>query len=298
MGCEKVHNHNWNDLKFVLTVAETGTVSGAARRLGVNHATVLRHVAAFEAAHGGAIFARGPGGYKVITERLPVIEAARLAAAAMERVGGLMQGNVEGARPVRVTSTDSICQTVLPKVLAVLACRGDLPPIELCSGNIHRDLGRLEADITLRPAEILPSELVGVPAVPVGFGVYAAAGARGRACEHWLGLSGPLAGSAAAAWLVRRPDALNPVFRADSFVVLAEMAAQGLGRAVIPCVIGDRHLGLDRLCDFGEVAVAQLWVASHAELAGSQRLAAVRAALADELQAWAQPLRGRPAVSG
>ena len=43
---------NWDDLRFVLAVAEEGTVSAAARRLRVNHATVLRRVAAYEAATG------------------------------------------------------------------------------------------------------------------------------------------------------------------------------------------------------------------------------------------------------
>ena len=49
---------NWDDLRFVLAVAEEGTVSAAARRLRVNHATVLRRVAAYEAATGLVLFDR------------------------------------------------------------------------------------------------------------------------------------------------------------------------------------------------------------------------------------------------
>ena len=50
-----MHSENWDDLRFVLAVAETGTVSGAARLLGVNHATVLRRVAAFETRHAALL---------------------------------------------------------------------------------------------------------------------------------------------------------------------------------------------------------------------------------------------------
>ena len=40
-----MHRYSWDDLKFVLAVADTGTISAAARLLGVNHATVLRRIA-------------------------------------------------------------------------------------------------------------------------------------------------------------------------------------------------------------------------------------------------------------
>ncbi len=60
-----MHSDNWDDLRYVLAVAETGSVSGAARRLGVNHATVLRHVAAYEARHGIELFDKSARGYAV-----------------------------------------------------------------------------------------------------------------------------------------------------------------------------------------------------------------------------------------
>src|SRR5690606_22822805 len=53
---ERIGGHrmreNWDDLRFLLAVAEEGSVSGAARRLGVNHATVLRRIASYEATAG------------------------------------------------------------------------------------------------------------------------------------------------------------------------------------------------------------------------------------------------------
>ena len=49
-------NNNWDDIRFVLAVAETGSLNAAAQLLGVTHATVLRRVAAFEARHGKTIF--------------------------------------------------------------------------------------------------------------------------------------------------------------------------------------------------------------------------------------------------
>mgnify|MGYP000580855527 CR=1 FL=1 len=78
-----MHNDNWDDLRFVLAVAEAGTVSGAARVLGVNHATVLRRIAAFEERHGAPVFQRTQQGYVIRPDMLQVIEAAQEAGAAM-----------------------------------------------------------------------------------------------------------------------------------------------------------------------------------------------------------------------
>ena len=68
---------NWDDLRYVLAVAEEGSVSGAARRLGVNHATVLRRIAAFEEAADLSLFEKGPQGYDVPPDLDRIIAATR-----------------------------------------------------------------------------------------------------------------------------------------------------------------------------------------------------------------------------
>ena len=59
-------NNDWDDIRFVLAVADTGSLNAAASRLGVTHATVLRRVAAFEQRHGRAIFEHAQSGYKLL----------------------------------------------------------------------------------------------------------------------------------------------------------------------------------------------------------------------------------------
>jgi DNA-binding transcriptional LysR family regulator len=53
----------WDDLRYVLAVANAGSLAGAARNLGVNHTTVLRRVGAFEKRLGLRLFERLPTGY-------------------------------------------------------------------------------------------------------------------------------------------------------------------------------------------------------------------------------------------
>lgn len=71
----------WGDLQHFVAVAEGGSVAAAAKRLAVNHSTVLRRLVRLEAALGSRLFDRLPGGYALtaagnhLAERLEGLNA-------------------------------------------------------------------------------------------------------------------------------------------------------------------------------------------------------------------------------
>lgn len=291
-----MHKGSWDDLRFVLAVAEGGSVSAAARVLGVNHATVLRRVAAFEEAQGAPIFDRTPQGYIVLPDRLRVIEAAREASLAMETVARLIKGaekQLSGA--IRITSTDTFCHVVLPDVIADLVRGNDAMSIELLCSNGHIDLGRLSADIAIRPAETLPEDLQGEKAGVLGFAVYANAG---PSAPTWLALRGSLGRAKVAAWMEAEVPSARISGGADSFIVLRELVAAGQGRAIMPCCLGDPDPRLTRLSDAMPPISVPIWVASHADLATIPRLRSIRARLASALRDRAGVLAGTVPTQG
>ncbi|WGR92444.1 LysR family transcriptional regulator [Bradyrhizobium sp. ISRA443] len=76
-----MHNAiDWNDLRLVLAVAREGSLSGAARRLGVTHSTVFRRLGAIEATIGTRLFERFRDGYAPT----PAGETAAASAARLE----------------------------------------------------------------------------------------------------------------------------------------------------------------------------------------------------------------------
>ena len=228
-GSTILHSSNWDNLRFVLAVAEDGSVSAAARRLGVNHATVLRRVAAFEEEQGGPVFEKTATGYRVLPDRATVIDAARDVANSVLVVERLMHGARAPLRGVvRVASTDSLCQMVLPPLIAELNRLSPELRVDLMSSNGHLDFSRLQADITVRPAERLPEDMTGEICTRFAFHPYGAPGVEDR----WLGLTGPLARSNPARWITANvaPEAI--VAGADSFLVLREMARAGLKKVV------------------------------------------------------------------
>ena len=287
-----MHKSDWDDLRFVLAVAEEGSLNAAARRLGVNHATVLRRVAAFEALHGAAIFLRSARGYAVRPEKMALIGAVQDAAAAMQRVETMGDARTEPAlTPVRLTSTDSFCVHVLPKIVPDLLRQGVF--VELGVSNDRVDLGRLRAEITVRPAMELPADLTGTSPADLGFAVFRAVGQEELG---WLGLTGPLARSKPAIWMTETGVSDHLVGGADSFVALREMVAAGMGQAILPAFLGTDDPRIERVDTSMPAMSVPIWVASHSEHADLPRLVRIRKVLSEALAArsgWLAGLEGR-----
>lgn len=264
-----MHNDNWDDLRYVLAVAESGSVSAAARELGVNHATVLRRITAFEDTHGAEVFERSQQGYRLRPDRADVIEAARVAAIALGRVGHLLRtGGVGQGDLLRLTSTDTFCTTVLAHGIGRIS--QVMAPHRVCllSSNAHLDMGRLQADLSVRPAPVCPPDMAGEAAITLRFGTYA----RDPDEQRWLGVAGPLTRAAPARWIAENVPSEDIKAYADSFVALREMAETGQGIALLPELLARGRAGL-RLVDRGmpEMSVP-VWVLCHRDLAGSPRM--------------------------
>ncbi|MBL4812114.1 MAG: LysR family transcriptional regulator [Rhodobacteraceae bacterium] len=286
---------NWDDLRYVLAVAETGSVAAAARALGVNHATVLRRVTAFEALHETILFERSAAGYIIPPERIKVIEAAREAALAHDAVSRAIRGTGDApSSPLRITSTDTFCLTVLPPIAVAFGQQGQA--VELLSSNHHIDLARLSADLTVRPALKLPEDFSGDIAGMLGFAAYGPVkpqeAKQPEAKPSWIGLRGAIGRASGADWLKAIIPNSEIMGGTDSFVVMREMVAQGFGRGVLPCCLGDDDPRLVRLdYDLSGHSVP-FWVASHVDLADAPRLTRLRRKLIGALQAYGPRLEG------
>jgi len=281
-----MHNDNWDDLRFVLKVAELGTVSAAARALEVNHATVLRRVSAFEEHHRVEVFHRSQQGYRLRPEALQMISAMRQVEAAVAAVRETTSGAKAGLRGlVRLTSTDSICCELLPTLVQQIHPKVPDLHLSIISTNRRLDLGQMHADVAVTPANELRENLVGERAAAMHFGVYATPDAP----DMWLQSTGPLTRAVSAMMVPQNLSDSKVVATSDSFIVLREMARVGMGRSVLPCFLGDATPELARVDSGKPTAVTHLWVASHVAVADVSRFSATRRLLAEGL-AQLQPV--------
>ena len=141
----------WELYRSFLAVLEEGSLSGAARALGIAQPTVGRHVSSLQKALGVALFTRTPTGLLPTDAALnlrPHAETMEATVAAMERAAASHGEGVRGV--VRVTASEVIGVEVLPAIVARL--QSDHPEliVELVLSNRVQDLLRREADIAVR----------------------------------------------------------------------------------------------------------------------------------------------------
>jgi DNA-binding transcriptional LysR family regulator len=141
----------WELYRSFLSVIDEGSLSGAARALGVAQPTVGRHVASLEKSLRVALFTRSQTGLMPTEAALSLrtyAQSMRSTAAALERAAASQGAGVRGT--VRVTASDVIGVEVLPPIVAGLREEHPELVVELVLTDRIQDLLRREADIAVR----------------------------------------------------------------------------------------------------------------------------------------------------
>ncbi|MDO9092851.1 MAG: LysR family transcriptional regulator [Rubrivivax sp.] len=153
---------DWNQLKAFLETAETGSLSAAARKLGLSQPTLSRQVAAIEKQLGVTLFER-VGKLMVLTGTgLALLEHARVMGAAAEDLSMTATGQsqaVDGV--VCISASEAVAAYLLPEVLKRLRQQAPGIVIDLVSSDALSDLRRREADIAVRHVRPDQPDLIG-----------------------------------------------------------------------------------------------------------------------------------------
>jgi DNA-binding transcriptional LysR family regulator len=164
----------WELYRTFLGVLKEGSLSGAARSLGITQPTAGRHVAALEKALGLALFTRSPTGL-LPTDAAQALraqaEAMASTAASLERTAASQGDGIRGV--VRVTASDMIGVEVLPPILGRLRREHPDLKIELVLTNAVQDLLRREADIAVRMTPPQQAMLIARRIGKIELGLYA-----------------------------------------------------------------------------------------------------------------------------
>lgn len=312
MQSELAQTHSdLNDLRCVAAIVDTGSLSGAARRLGVNHATVFRRLGQLEQRLGVRLFDRLAGRYVPTTAGEEIARAGNAIEETAQRA--LLKVAGQDLRPsgvVRLTTTDSVAHVLLNPALA--ACRRRYPDITLQLGidNGMANLSRRDADIAIRPALQPPEHLIGKRISPLAFAAYAAPAyleslpppSESQQSERplsdyaWIALDDTLGRHRTLRWL----EAIVPLdlvgFRASTFNTLRQACIAGLGVALLPCFLGDSTPLLTRIMAPEPALASELWLLTHPDLRDTVRIQAVMSCLRDELAKMASLLDGSDAA--
>lgn len=271
----------WDDLKLVFAIGTAGTLSGGARRLGIDHSTAFRRLGALEARLGVRLFDRARDGYAATPAGEAIIrEAARFdeTVDALER--RLAGEDLRPSGTVRVTTTDTLLGVLAP-VLARFRTRHPEITVDLVVANAFLSLTKRDADVAIRPTAEAPENLTGRRLAGVATALYAArdyriADRRSLTSESWIGLDESLSHLGSARWMAAEIAAERIVARADTLMAAHALTREGVGIAALPCYLADPDPRLKRVAPPIEAMASSLWLLTHPDL---KRVARIRAFL-------------------
>ncbi|NNF79084.1 MAG: LysR family transcriptional regulator [Rhizobiales bacterium] len=294
-----MHKINWQDLQYILVVARQGSVSAAARSLGVNHSTVLRRINALEERQGLRLFDRLRTGYVLSQEGQHLLQAAQ---SIEDTVTGL-ERRITGAElqlegTIRVTTTDSVLLTICGSHIAKFQKTYPNITIELTVTSSILSLSKRDADVAIRPSRFEPERLTGERICDFHFALYAGPDFWTANCDTplpqqpWLAPDESMAGSPAGRWMRDKIPEAKIVMAADSFLALGDAARRNLGVAILPCAQGDAMPDLVRIGEPLKDYKTGLWVLTHRDLLGAVRISTFYNFMIDALKAEESRMKG------
>ncbi|ARU95363.1 LysR family transcriptional regulator [Tatumella citrea] len=267
---------NWEDLRYLLAVAEAGSLSGAARRLAVDHATVSRRLNSLETSLNSTLIRRSTRSCSVTPFGQQILGMARRmeeAAFAIERSARAEQELVAGN--VTISAPPVLATHMLAGSLQLFRERYPQIQLSIVSQAARISLSRREADIALRLARPVDNNDVARKLGAMPFSLYAHRDYPQKnqpADWAFIGYGSQYATMPHARWIVAAADG-RPVSCAVSDITSQLMAAKsGAGVASLPQFIGDVEPELQRLPFSGELFAPEIWLVVHADLRGSPLL--------------------------
>ncbi len=286
----------WDDLRLLLAVARHGSLTAAARVLGVTQPTMSRRLEHLEARLGAALFERHPTGVALSalgTSLLDLAERMEEQALAAERRIAAQGTGIDGL--VRITTLEWIGHHLLAASLARFCGLHPGVVVELVTADRVLSLARHEADIAVRLTRFEQEGLVQRRIGSSPRGLYAseaylaergepdfAAGCPG----HTLVILPEMPATLAHVQWFR--DQVAPMARvalqSNSMDVHAAAALAGAGLVVLPRLMGDALAGLRRLDPPDPPPARELWLGFHEDMRHTPRVRALASHLAADVR--------------
>ncbi len=283
---------DWNQARAFLVTAESGTLSAAARKLGLTQPTLSRQVAALEEALGVVLFERVGRSLAITPVGVELLDQFRVMGDAANSISLAATGQSQDVRgQVCITASDAFSAYLLPPVLARIRQVAPGIDIEVLASNEIRDLRRREADIAIRHVRPDQPELI-AKLVRVSTAHFYAS----KAYLDQHGRPETASDLSTATFIGFAPvDRLIAVLNncglalsrsnfnvvTDNGVVVGELIKQGFGIGVMPKEFAAILPDLDCILPELVAIPVPFWLTTHRELLTSRRIRVVFDLLAE-----------------
>lgn len=290
---------DWNRARAFLVTAEEGSLSAAARALGMTQPTLSRQVDALEEELSLVLFERAGRGLILTPSGMELLEHVRGMGEAASRLSRAASGHsqsIEGT--ISIAASEAYSALILPPIIAGLRQAYPGITVEIVASNSTSDLVRREADIAIRHVGSSQSDLIVKKIRDDEMYFYAAHSYRAK-----LGNPRVFADLADADFLAfSSNDPMISVLKTlglsatkrnfpiicDNHLVQWQLVKQGVGIGGITKDIGDAEPLVCRIIPDAAPIMVPMWLVTHRELHTSKRVRAVFDFLAAALSASQQ----------
>jgi DNA-binding transcriptional LysR family regulator len=296
---------DWDDVRYFLAAARGGSVRAAAKRLAVNHATVLRRIAQLEERLGAQMFEKLPSGYRLTAAGEEVLEFASQMEASSHQLETRIFGRDQSVRGLlRVTLPPFLATHLLMPDIADFARLHPDIEMEIVSTGEVANLTNREADVAIRMVsdrKTLPLNLHGLKGPDLLAGVYMS---RDRLAAWRAGALDPIrpiviGGQAVPDWVDKGEVRVTGIpFRTPDADAQIAAVRQGIGMTRLPCFVGDADHLLARVPGIDLKSPATIWLLTHGETRKTKRVRLFTEFISRRLAAYVPLLVGRSISRG
>lgn len=274
---------DWDDIRFFLAVARTGSTTSAARRLSVNHSTVSRRIAQLEERVGARLFDRLVTGLMPTSAGSDLIEAAEQVELNVSRF--LLGASARDARlagRLTVTAPPLLADHLLMPMIGAFSSRHPQIEVEIKANDDFASLTKRDADVAIRATSAPQDALLGHRLVTNENALF---------CSHgYLQTRGLDAGAAARRhdldWIWLEPEKGRPGWATNCFpegraaatvdsksTALAAALAH-LGVVELPVIVAAATPELVRLPELAVKSDRDVWILYHRDFRHTARVQA------------------------
>ena len=285
---------DWNRMRALLATAETGSLSAAARKLGLTQPTVGRQVAALEQELWLALFERTARSMTLTDAGRDLLGDARAMGDAASRIALLAHGRAQTLDgTVRITASDMMSAYLLPDTLLKLRSLAPRLRVDVIASNDIQDILRREADIAIRHVRPEQPDLIARSIGDAPAHLYASKGylaARGRPTrmaelEHhdFISMGDDTLFMQAMQQRGIPVQAANLRAGSTSGITIWEMVRKGFGIFPMSRDIADRFDDVEPVLEGITDLSFPVWLVTHRDLHTSRRIRLVFDLLAETL---------------
>jgi len=286
---------DWNKARAFLVTAEEGSLSAAARALGMAQPTLGRQVDGLEQELGIVLFERVGRGLTLTPSGLELLEHVRDMGEAAGRVSMTALGQSQALEgTICISASETYAAVLLPPIIAKLRIMEPGIQVEIVVANHASDLRRREADIAIRNFRPTEPDLIAKKIGDADAVLYATPDyieKIGNPTKPYDLRLADFVNMDHGGMMIKGLNTLglglteaNFPLLTESYLVMWELVRQGAAIGILDAHIGDADPIVRRVLPDLEPLVFPIWLVSHRELTTSRRIRMVYDFLAKELR--------------